>query len=78
MVSAIEEREGVRESKLNIRCYYEKRLSQRAFANPQLKVLLQIVAVGTPEEIAAVPDSFTGQYLSPILNKAQPAPLAAG
>ena len=37
-----------------------------------------VVAVGTPEEIAAVPDSFTGQYLSPILHKPQPAPLAAG
>ena len=33
-----------------------------------------VVAVGTPEEIAAVPDSFTGQYLSPILHKPQPAP----
>ena len=37
-----------------------------------------IVAVGTPEEIAAVPESYTGQYLSPILLKRQPAPIAAG
>ena len=36
-----------------------------------------IVAVGTPEEIAAVPESYTGQYLSPILLKRQPEPIAA-
>ncbi|MEO9150967.1 MAG: excinuclease ABC subunit UvrA, partial [Lapillicoccus sp.] len=29
-----------------------------------------IIAVGTPEEIAAVPESFTGQFLAPILAKA--------
>ena len=37
-----------------------------------------IVAVGTPEEIAAVPESYTGQYLAPILHKRQPEPIAAG
>ena len=31
-----------------------------------------------PACYAAVPDSFTGQYLSPILHKTQPAPIAAG
>ena len=36
-----------------------------------------IVAVGTPEEIAAVPESYTGQYLAPILLKRQPEPIAA-
>ncbi|MBU3819365.1 MAG: excinuclease ABC subunit UvrA [Candidatus Faecalibacterium intestinavium] len=29
----------------------------------------QIVAVGTPEEVAAVPGSFTGQYLKPLLER---------
>ena len=28
-----------------------------------------IVAEGTPEEVAAVPESFTGQYLKPLLEK---------
>ena len=28
-----------------------------------------IVATGTPEEIAAVPQSYTGQYLKPLLAK---------
>ena len=30
----------------------------------------QVIAVGTPEEVAAIPDSFTGQYLKPILESA--------
>ncbi len=29
----------------------------------------QIVAEGTPEQVAATPDSFTGQFLAPILQK---------
>ena len=29
----------------------------------------QIVAEGTPEEVAANPTSFTGQYLGPILKR---------
>ncbi len=28
-----------------------------------------VVATGTPEEIAARADSYTGQFLAPILNK---------
>ncbi len=28
-----------------------------------------VVATGTPEEVANVPESFTGQYLKPLLNK---------
>ena len=28
-----------------------------------------IVATGTPEEVAACPRSFTGQYLKPLLEK---------
>jgi excinuclease ABC subunit A len=31
----------------------------------------QLVAVGTPEQVAAVPESFTGQYLKQVL----PAPV---
>ena len=29
----------------------------------------RIVATGTPEQVAAVPDSFTGQYLRPLLER---------
>ncbi|WP_418587920.1 hypothetical protein, partial [Gemmiger sp.] len=29
-----------------------------------------IVATGTPEEVAQNPDSFTGQYLKPVLERA--------
>ena len=29
----------------------------------------QVVAAGTPEEVAAVPESFTGQFLKPLLKK---------
>ena len=29
-----------------------------------------IVATGTPEEVAQNPDSFTGQYLKPVLEQA--------
>jgi excinuclease ABC subunit A len=32
-----------------------------------------LVASGTPEEIAAHPASYTGQYLKPVLQKAAPA-----
>ena len=28
----------------------------------------EIVAIGTPEEVARVPRSFTGQFLAPLLN----------
>ena len=28
-----------------------------------------LVAAGTPEEIAAVPESYTGQYLKPLLER---------
>jgi len=31
----------------------------------------KIVATGTPEEVAAVTESFTGQYLGPALNDAR-------
>jgi excinuclease ABC subunit A len=30
----------------------------------------EIVAVGTPEEVAAVDDSYTGQFLRPLLERA--------
>ena len=30
----------------------------------------EIVAVGTPEDVAQVADSFTGQYLRPLLDRA--------
>jgi len=34
----------------------------------------EIVAVGTPEEVAGVPESYTGQFLRPLLqSRAQPA-----
>jgi excinuclease ABC subunit A len=33
----------------------------------------QVVAQGTPEDIAAVPASHTGRYLAPLLAAAQPA-----
>ncbi|MFN0095609.1 MAG: excinuclease ABC subunit UvrA [Dehalococcoidia bacterium] len=36
----------------------------------------QIIATGTPEEVAAVPNSFTGQYLRPILAAAGKLPFA--
>ena len=29
----------------------------------------EIVAEGTPEQVAEVPGSFTGQYLKPLLEK---------
>ena len=29
----------------------------------------QVIATGTPEEVAACPDSFTGVYLASILNR---------
>ena len=29
----------------------------------------EIVAAGTPEQVAAVPGSFTGQYLRPLLER---------
>jgi excinuclease ABC subunit A len=32
----------------------------------------EIVAEGTPEQIAAEPRSYTGQYLRPMLEKASP------
>jgi excinuclease ABC subunit A len=37
----------------------------------------EVVAVGTPEKVAACPGSFTGQYLKPLLARrpAQPLPL---
>ena len=28
-----------------------------------------VVAAGTPEEVAAVPDSYTGQYLQKVLSQ---------
>ncbi len=28
----------------------------------------RIVAVGTPEDVADMPESYTGQYLAPVLN----------
>ncbi|MEG0446843.1 MAG: hypothetical protein RR687_08740, partial [Comamonas sp.] len=33
----------------------------------------QVVAVGTPEDVAANPASFTGRYLKPYLDKAAKA-----
>ncbi|HHW33743.1 MAG TPA: excinuclease ABC subunit UvrA [Paracoccus solventivorans] len=36
-----------------------------------------IVATGTPEDIATVPDSHTGRYLAPLLERAAPARPAA-
>jgi excinuclease ABC subunit A len=32
----------------------------------------EIVAMGTPEEVAKNPRSYTGQYLKPLLKNAQP------
>jgi excinuclease ABC subunit A len=29
----------------------------------------EVVAVGTPEEVAQVPDSYTGQFLRPLLER---------
>ena len=34
----------------------------------------QIIATGTPEEIAANPISHTGHWLAPVLNPATPKP----
>jgi excinuclease ABC subunit A len=31
-----------------------------------------VIAEGTPEEVAANPDSYTGQFLAPILEAAPP------
>jgi excinuclease ABC subunit A len=37
----------------------------------------EIVAVGTPEEVAQVPESYTGRFLRPLLERRrQPAPAA--
>jgi excinuclease ABC subunit A len=33
----------------------------------------EIVAVGTPEEVAGVPESYTGQFLRPLLQRQRPA-----
>lgn len=33
-----------------------------------------VVATGTPEEICAVPDSYTGQFLKPVLERGKPVP----
>ena len=33
----------------------------------------EVVAQGTPEEVAAVPESYTGHYLQPMLNRAKEA-----
>ena len=32
----------------------------------------RLVACGTPEEVAACPDSYTGQYLSRVLKRQKP------
>ena len=37
----------------------------------------EIVAQGTPEDVAAVEGSYTGHYLKPMLDRAQPGPAAA-
>jgi excinuclease ABC subunit A len=29
----------------------------------------EVVASGTPEQVVEVPESFTGQYLAPLLNR---------
>jgi excinuclease ABC subunit A len=34
----------------------------------------QIVVTGTPEDVAAEPKSFTGQYLKPLLERSSRAP----
>lgn len=34
-----------------------------------------VLAQGTPEDIAAHPDSFTGEYLRPLLDAAVPPPV---
>jgi excinuclease ABC subunit A len=38
----------------------------------------KIVVEGTPEQVAAEPKSFTGQYLKPLLARAKSAPAEAG
>ena len=38
----------------------------------------EIVAVGTPEAVAAEPKSFTGQYLKPLLERSAHSPTQAG
>jgi excinuclease ABC subunit A len=35
----------------------------------------RIVVEGTPEQVAAEPKSFTGQYLKPLLDRSTPSPL---
>ncbi len=35
----------------------------------------QVIAAGTPEEVAACTHSYTGQYLKPVLERARPVPL---
>ena len=35
-----------------------------------------VVAEGTPEQVAAQPDSFTGQFLAPLLDRVEPTPRA--
>ncbi|WP_277949480.1 hypothetical protein [Aurantiacibacter aquimixticola] len=37
----------------------------------------EVVAEGTPEAVAAVPASYTGQYLQPMLERAEKAREAA-
>jgi excinuclease ABC subunit A len=38
----------------------------------------EIVATGTPEDVAASERSFTGQYLRPLLERSSRAPAQAG
>ena len=33
----------------------------------------RIIATGTPEDVAATPDSYTGQFLAPVLGVAEAA-----
>jgi excinuclease ABC subunit A len=38
----------------------------------------ELVAAGTPEEVARVPESYTGRYLRPVLGMAEePEPMRA-
>jgi len=37
----------------------------------------RIVVEGTPEQVAASPESFTGQYLRPLLKRSSPAQAGA-
>ena len=38
----------------------------------------EIVVTGTPEQVAAEPRSFTGQYLRPLLERSTRSPAEAG